>query len=106
MTQAAAKSGKKDQPTWLEVTSEGFSVTLKYPTELCHAMVDKVSMRSPTVREIRAADVASNGDAEKRELLLFSSLTTIPAADLETLKYRDYRRLQAGYFRLVDEDEL
>ncbi|MBP5144245.1 phage tail assembly protein [Pseudomonas chlororaphis] len=37
---------------------------------------------------------------------MFSSLTTIPAADLETLKYRDYRRLQAGYFRLVDEDEL
>ncbi|BBN53981.1 hypothetical protein TRE132_21060 [Pseudomonas chlororaphis subsp. aurantiaca] len=103
MTQA---TGKKNLPTWLEVTSEGFSITLKYPTELCHSVVDKVAMRSPTVREIRAAEAASNGAAEKRELMLFSSLTMIPVADLETLKYRDYRRLQDGYFRLVDEDEL
>ncbi|CAI8820567.1 Phage tail assembly chaperone protein, E, or 41 or 14 [Pseudomonas chlororaphis] len=99
-------TGKKNLPTWLEVTSEGFSITLKHPTELCHAMVDKVSMRSPTVREVSAAEMASNGDAEKRELMLFSSLTMIPAEDLKGLKYRDYRRLQAGYFRLVDEDEL
>jgi len=105
MTQATAKA-KTDMPKWLEITSEGFSITLKHPTELCHAMVDKVAMRSPTVREVSAAEMASNGDAEKRELMLFSSLTMIPVEDLRSLKYRDYRRLQAGYFRLVDEDEL
>lgn len=49
-------------------------------------------MRAPTVRDVRAAGAVSGGDAEKRELQLFSSLTEIPPGDLKRLKVVDYNR--------------
>ena len=96
----------KKIPTWLTLTDEGVTITLRYPTELNHVKTDKLVMRAPTIRDVRAANAVSGGDAEKRELQLFSSLTEIPTADLEGLKVVDYTRVQEGYFRLVDEGEL
>lgn len=96
----------KKIPTWLTLTDEGVTITLRYPTELNHVKTDKLVMRAPTIRDVRAANAVSGGDAEKRELQLFSSLTEIPTGDLEGLKVVDYTRVQEGYFRLVDEGEL
>ena len=96
----------KKIPTWLNLTDEGVTITLRYPTELNHVKTDKLVMRAPTIRDVRAANAVSGGDAEKRELQLFSSLTEIPTVDLEGLKVVDYTRVQEGYFRLVDEGEL
>lgn len=96
----------KKIPSWLTLTDEGVTITLRYPTELNHVKTDKLVMRAPTIRDVRAANAVSGGDAEKRELQLFSSLTEIPTADLEGLKVVDYTRVQEGYFRLVDEGEL
>jgi len=96
----------KKIPTWLNLTDEGVTITLRYPTELNHVKTDKLVMRAPTIRDVRAANAVSGGDAEKRELQLFSSLTEIPTGDLEGLKVVDYTRVQEGYFRLVDEGEL
>ena len=97
---------EKKIPTWLTLTDEGVTITLRYPTELNHVKTDKVVMRAPTVRDVRAAGAVSGGDAEKRELQLFSSLTEIPPGDLEGLKVVDYSRVQDGYFRMVDESDL
>ena len=99
-------STEKKIPTWLTLTDEGVTITLRYPTELNHVKTDKLVMRAPTIRDVRAANAVSGGDAEKRELQLFSSLTEIPTGDLEGLKVVDYTRVQEGYFRLVDEGEL
>lgn len=99
-------STEKKIPTWLNLTDEGVTITLRYPTELNHVKTDKLVMRAPTIRDVRAANAVSGGDAEKRELQLFSSLTEIPTGDLEGLKVVDYTRVQEGYFRLVDEGEL
>ena len=96
----------KKIPSWLTLTDEGVTITLRYPTELNHVKTDKMVMRAPTIRDVRAANAVSGGDAEKRELQLFSSLTEIPTGDLEGLKVVDYTRVQEGYFRLVDESEL
>lgn len=96
----------KKIPSWLTLTDEGVTITLRYPTELNHVKTDKLVMRAPTIRDVRAANAVSGGDAEKRELQLFSSLTEIPTGDLEGLKVVDYTRVQEGYFRLVDEGEL
>lgn len=93
-------------PSWLNLTDEGVIVTLRYPTELNNVKTDKLVMRAPTVRDVRAAGAASGGDAEKRELQLFSSLTEVGTSDLERLKVVDYNRAQEGYFRLVEESEL
>ncbi|MGS0736170.1 phage tail assembly protein [Pseudomonas sp. GG8] len=102
MTQAI----EKKTPSWLDVSDEGVTVTFKYPTELNAVKVGKVFMRPPSVRDLRAAEAGAKGDAEAREMSLFSSLTEVGEKDLVGLKLLDYRRLQEGYFRLVDEDEL
>lgn len=91
-------------PAWLTVTADNVLVTLSSPTEVKSVQVDTLSLRSPTVREVRAADRAANGNAEQRELSLFAELTGADVADLEGLKLVDYYRLQAGYFRLVHDD--
>lgn len=101
MTQATVKDAL---PKWLQITEEGFRITLKYPTELSGVLVDNMSIRAPCVRDIRAAQATCNGDEEKREMSLFSSLTQTPETDLMALKLVDYMRLQAGYFRLVQDD--
>ena len=97
---------EKKVPSWLKLSDEGVTVTLRYPTELNNVKTDTLVMRAPTVRDVRAAGAVSGGDAEKRELQLFSSLTQVAPNELEGLKVVDYNRVQEGYFRLVDESEL
>lgn len=95
---------EKPLPKWLQLSEEGFRISLKYPTELSGVLVDTLAIRAPCVRDVRAAQATCNGDEEKREMSLFSSLTQTPEADLMALKLVDYMRLQAGYFRLVTDD--
>lgn len=97
---------KNPIPAWLTLSDEGVTVMLRYPSELNNVTTDAVFMRAPTVRDVRAAVATSGNDAEKREMSLFSSLTGAGTKDLEALKLLDWGRLQEGYFRLVNEDEL
>lgn len=94
----------KSLPTWLSVTAENAVVSLSRPSEVNGVQIDKLTLRSPTVREVRAADRAAGGDDEQRELVLFADLAGAAIADLEGLKVVDYNRLQAGYFRLEQDD--
>ena len=93
----------KPLPAWLKVTPDNAVVTLSRPSEVNGVSVDTLTLRSPTVREVRAADRASGGDEEQRELMLFAGLAQAGVGDLEGLKLVDYHRLQAGYFRLVQD---
>ena len=97
---------EKKTPTWLNLTDEGVTVTLRYPTELNSIKTDKITLRAPTVRDVRTAQATSGNDAEQREMQLFASLAEVSVKDLECLKLLDYQRVQEGYFRLVNEDEL
>jgi hypothetical protein len=106
MTQVSQDSTVPALPTWLKLTDEGVTVTLKYNTVISGVMTDALTMRAPSVKDWRASKVAGNGDYEKQELSLFGSLTGLSEAELLTLKYKDYQRLSAGYFRLVDEDDV
>lgn len=96
----------KALPSWLAMTDEGVNITLKYKTQVNGMTVDKLFMRAPSIRDNRNAQAIANGDRELHEFHLFSSLTECPVKEIEGLKERDYRRLQEGYFRLVDETEL
>ncbi len=91
-------------PSWLSVTTDQAVVTLSCPTEINGVAVDKLPLRSPTVGDVRAANRDAAGDAEQRELVLFASLAGAPVADLEGLKLVDFNRLQAGYFRMDQDD--
>jgi hypothetical protein len=93
-------------PSWLAVRADGVTVTLSKPSEANGVQVDKVTLRAPTVRDIRAAQSTAGSDDEQRELNLFASLAEVGTKDLEGLTLKDYSRLQAGYFRLVQDDEL
>lgn len=93
-------------PGWMELRAEGVSITLSKPTEANGMQVDKLRLRAPTVRDVRAAGAAAGGDDEQRELALFASLAEVGTKDLEGLTLKDYNRLQAGYFRLVQDDSV
>ena len=97
---------EKKTPAWLNLTDEGVTVTLRYPTELNSVKTDQITLRAPTVRDVRTAQATSGNDAEQREMHLFASLAEVSVKDLECLKLLDYQRVQEGYFRLVNEDEL
>lgn len=96
----------KPLPSWLKETGTGMCITLKYKPTVNGITVDRLNMRAPSIKDTRIAREMSGGDDEKLELNLFASLTECHVNDLDGLKERDYRRLQAGYFRLVNEDEL
>ncbi len=106
MTQVTQDTSEPTLPKWLKLSAEGVTVTLKYPTLISDVLTDALTMRAPSVKDWRASKVAGNGDFEKQEMSLFSSLTGLSEAELSTLKFRDYQRLSAGYFRLVEEDDV
>lgn len=94
----------KKQPSWLTVTSDGATVMLSRPSEINSIKVDQLTLRAPTVREVRAADAIGGDDEVLREMSLFASLSDAGTKDVEGLKLTDYARLQAGYSRLVQDD--
>ncbi|WP_447759322.1 phage tail assembly protein [Pseudomonas moraviensis] len=93
-------------PAWLSLTTDQVLVTLSCPSEINGVTVDKLALRSPTVGDVRAANREVGGDDEQRELVLFAALSGAPVADLEGLKLVDFNRLQAGYFRMDNDDGL
>ncbi|MDD0972429.1 phage tail assembly protein [Pseudomonas fontis] len=93
-------------PSWLALSAERVVVTLTKPAEANGVKVDSLALRAPTVRDIRTAQATANSDDEQRELNLFASLAEVSVKDLEGLALKDYSRLQAGYFRLVQDDEV
>lgn len=91
------------QPAWLSLSDNAAVVKLSRPTSCNGVDVDALTLRAPTVRDIRLASKVASDD-EERELQLFASLAQVSRQDLEGLKLSDYQRLQQAYFRLVRED--
>lgn len=96
----------KKIPAWMSLQTDRVTVRLSTPSEANGVQVDALTMRAPTVRDVRAAQSTDNGDENQRELNLFASLCEVGIKDLEGLALKDYNRLSAGYFRLVQDDEL
>lgn len=97
----------KKTPAWLTLAADSVTVTLSKPTEFNSVQTDRISLRAPTVRDIRAAQqTAAGADDEQRELNLFASLAEVGVKDLEGMALKDYTRLQTAYFRLVQDDEI
>ncbi|MFJ9989259.1 phage tail assembly protein [Pseudomonas putida] len=94
------------QPQWLNVAADRVTVRLSRPSEANGVQVDSLTLRAPTVRDMRNAQAGGASDDEQRELNLFASLAEVGIKDLEGLTLKDYGRLQAGYFRLVQDDEV
>jgi hypothetical protein len=99
-------SNAKDNalPKWLQLGDGIATVVMSRPSEANGIKVDKLTLREPTVREMRAATLQGGSNEEEQEMVLFCSLATIGRGDLEGLLMRDYRRLQTAYFRLGADD--
>jgi hypothetical protein len=99
-------SNAKDNvlPKWLQLGDGIATIILSRPSEANGIKVDKLTLREPTVREMRAATLQGGSNEEEQEMVLFCSLASIGRADLEGLLMRDYRRLQTAYFRLGADD--
>ena len=93
-------------PEWLTVSADSAIIKLSKIVKVNQIDTDQLTMRSPTVREVRHATKAAPDDEEQSEMILFASLTDAGPSDLGELSVRDYKRLQAAYFRLVREDRV
>lgn len=96
----------KPVPKYLKLDADRVTVTLSTPGELNGVKQDTITLRAPTVRDIRNSTKTSDGDDEQRELNLFASLSEVGIKDLEGLTYKDYNRISSGYTFLVREDGL
>lgn len=96
----------KPLPSWLAISDEGVTVTLAYRASFNGVTLDKLTMRAPSVKDFNTAKMVGGGDFEKMEINLFCSLLTATEAELLSLKLKNYNRLQAGYFRLVEENDV
>lgn len=96
----------KPVPKYLKLTAENVTITLTKPAEMNGIKLDTITLRAPTVRDIRVSTQTGGDDDEQRELNLFASLAEVSVKDLEGLTYKDYNRVAAGYSFLVREDEL
>jgi len=93
-------------PSWLTVTDDGVAVKLSKPITVQEVRTERLAMSSPTVRILRTCQKAHPGDEVAVDAMLFASLAQITVEDIQNLTLKDYERVKAGYFRMVDEDEL
>lgn len=94
-----------ETPSWMTLAADRVTVKLTVPVEANGVRVDTLSLRAPTVRDLRVARQTAPNDEEQQDLNLFASLAEVGIKDLDGMALKDYARLQAGYFRLVQEDE-
>lgn len=64
-------SNAKDNvlPKWLQLGSGIATVTLSRPSEANGIQVDKLTLREPTVREMRAATLQGGSNEEEQEMV-------------------------------------
>jgi hypothetical protein len=93
-------------PEWMTVDHDTATIRLRHPREFNGVKVDRIKLESPNIRLVRACRKAHPTDEEAEEMMLLSSMTKIPIADLDLLDIKDYGRLQQGYFRLYTDDGL
>lgn len=93
-------------PAWLKITDDGAVITLKTPSMVCGITMDQVTMRAPTIKDVRAARKVGGDDEDAADDVLFASLIGASKDDVEGLKVWDYNRINKAYFRLVRDDGL
>lgn len=93
-------------PSFITLTETGVTVKLAKPVEANGVKVDVLTLREPTIRQLRTAKASSGGDREQEEIVLFSALAEISMADIDNMGVINYGRLQEGYFCVVKDNEL
>lgn len=69
-------------------------VDLKYPVESNGVQVSSLTMRSPKVKDLLAAEKAVKGGDAEREVYLLAMLCGVKPSTIEELEMSDYKILQ------------
>ena len=85
---------KQDKPETVEIT-------LDYPIVAGKGRVEKLIMRRPKVRDLKASSRFGSG-AENQEVDMFAILTGLVPEDLDGLDMVDYAKLQDSFRGLLD----
>lgn len=93
---------KKTVPAWLQITPSQAIVKLSTPVTLNSVSCDTITLRAPTIGDLRAAEKQHKDDQGAQELQMFATLAQCGVSDLDGLSLRDYHRVQDAYFRLSD----
>lgn len=67
-------------------------IKLEFPIQIDGAKVGQLTMRRPTVKDMRVARNSGKTDADQ-ELTLIANLTQVTPADIEALDMADYLKL-------------
>lgn len=102
---APVKTGPK-VPDWMTVSAESVTVKLTVPSSFNGVKSDTITLRSPSLKDVRNCQKAHPNDEEAVDLMLFASLAEVGTSDMEGLKLKDYLRVQTAYFRVVAEDSI
>jgi hypothetical protein len=87
---------------FVELNENGDAViTLATGLDIDGTRVKVLVMREPDVKDQLIMDAIQGGDAAK-ELGFFANLTGQTPALLQTLKMRDYKRVQAAFALFID----
>lgn len=78
---------------------ETVTVPLDFPTKFDGIERDRLTLRRPKVRDLRAAQKVGAGDPDGVELALFATLAEVAPNDLEDMDLADYHGLQDAYGR-------
>lgn len=78
---------------------ETVTVPLDFPTKFDGVERDRLTLRRPKVRDMRAAQKVAAGDPDGVELALFATLAEVAPNDLEDMDLADYHGLQDAYGR-------
>ena len=76
------------------------NIKLDHPITVDGAKVSEITLRRPTVRDMRVARNSGKDDASQ-EIALVANLATLAPADVEALDLADYAKVQkalAGFF--------
>lgn len=77
-------------------------ITLKYPVTLATGkVIDKLSLRRPKVRDLKAVQRAHD-KSEEQELALLSLLAGLTPEDIEELDLADYKSIQDTFRGMLD----
>lgn len=79
-------------------TNCGETITLEYPITIDGAVINRIRLRRPLVRDRLIAEKASGSEVEK-EIRLLANLCEIAPDHIEKLDLKDYGKLQE---RLID----
>lgn len=90
---------------WMSEGADGITVKLTRPVEMNGVKQNQITVRVPTVGDLRAAERQSKDDKESREIMLFATLANCAPADIERLTVKDYGRIQDCYFRLISDGD-